>query len=69
MRNLVSGVVGLVWGGAVVIYGLMHPPEGSGAYASGGRAAPVVGVILVIGGAYYLRKGLKEKAAEESHQS
>jgi hypothetical protein len=69
MRNLVSGIVGVLWGGAIVVYGVLNPPEGSGAYANGGYAALVVGVLLLAGGVYYLRKGLKERAAEDAqHQ-
>jgi hypothetical protein len=68
MRNLISGIVGVLWGGAIVVYGLTNRPEGSDAYQAGGYAAVVFGVLLLVGGVYYLRKGLRERAAENAEQ-
>ena len=60
MRNLVSGIVGVVWGGSVTVYGLVTGLQGTGPYLGGQVAALVVGLILLVAGVYYVRRGIVE---------
>lgn len=55
MRNRVLGAVGVIWGGAMLVYGLVQGgPEGSGAYAQGQGAGLVLGGLMFAVGLYYL---------------
>jgi len=57
MRNKIFGVVGMIWGAAVVVNSLFGPvPESSDAYHSGYSGAVVFGILMFITGAYYLVK-------------
>jgi hypothetical protein len=41
MRNRIFGGIGVVWGGAVVVFALLRGgPQGEGAYAAGGALPP-----------------------------
>lgn len=67
MRNIVSGVVGILWGGGITLRSLLQPPasvESSQAYEVGTFAAAITGVVMLAAGIYYLRKGIRERKAE-----
>ena len=58
MRNRIFGGIGVVWGGAVLIYMLMQGgPQGGGAFAAGQTGGMIFGGLLFIVGLYYLIKG------------
>ena len=65
MRNLVSGIVGVVFGSLWTLNAFLNSPGSkgeSGAYAGGQFAAAIFGVVFLAAGAYYLRKGLRERS-------
>lgn len=67
MRNRIFGLVGVLWGGAVLVSPFVRGlPQGSAAYAKGQAAGFVFGAILAIVGAYYLFRGTKEKTPSVS---
>jgi hypothetical protein len=56
-KNRVLGVVGVIWGGAILIYAVVKgAPEGGGAYAQGQGAGLVLGGLMFAVGLYYLFK-------------
>ena len=60
MRNFISGIVGFVFGGFILLNALLRGgPQGGGAYRAGQIAAMAIGGLLLVGGVYYLVKGLK----------
>ena len=61
MRNLIFGIIGVLWGGSILIYNLIRGgPQGSGANAGGQIAALVLGVLLFLAGIYYLIDGVRK---------
>ena len=61
MRNLISGIVGLAFGGFILLSMLLRGgPQGEGAYYAGQVCALVMGVLFFFGGAVYLILGLRE---------
>jgi hypothetical protein len=57
MRDRIFGGIGIVWGGLVLINGLVAGAQGSGAYATGRSGGMVFGGLLLCTGLYYvLRK-------------
>lgn len=61
MRNLISGIVGLAWGGFILIACLPNGgPQGEGAYYVGQILGLVMGILFFFGGAVYLFLGLRE---------
>ena len=63
MRNLVSGIIGVVLGAAWTLKALLAPPGSNGeadAYATGQFIGAIFGVVFLAAGVYYLRKGLRE---------
>jgi hypothetical protein len=63
-RNRLFGTIGVIWGGGVLIAGLVRGgPEGTGAYAQGNGAGLVFGGLLFVAGLYYLIKGDKKPTA------
>ena len=64
MRNIVFGLIGMIWGGAILVAKLLggDTTEGSSAYEAGGLVAVIFAVALLTAGAYYLRKGLQARA-------
>src|SRR5690349_13119969 len=51
IKNRILGGVGVVWGGAILVYGfLTGVPQGRGAYAAGGIAGLVFGGLLFVVG-------------------
>lgn len=65
MRELISGIVGTLWGGAILLSWLVQRSEvrsgGSSAYGSGRSMALVVGALLLSGGIYYLQKAIRAR--------
>jgi hypothetical protein len=58
MRNRIFGLIGVLWGGAMLVSAFSQGgAQGSGAYAAGQNAALVFAVVLVAVGGYYLLKG------------
>jgi hypothetical protein len=58
MRNRIFGLIGVLWGGAMLISSFSQGgPQGAGAYAAGQNAALIFAVALVAVGGYYLLKG------------
>jgi hypothetical protein len=61
MRNKISGAIGVIWGGLILLNGLSSSASGSGAYRGGQMAAMLFGVLLVVAGVYYFFKKPKPK--------
>jgi hypothetical protein len=60
-RNLTSGVVGILFGGWILInWARNGGPQGQGAYLAGEVVGLIFGVLLFGGGWYYLIKGIRE---------
>jgi hypothetical protein len=58
MRNRIFGGIGVIWGGAILIFSLIRGgPQGEGAYKAGQMTGMIFGGILLIVGLYYLVKG------------
>lgn len=58
MRNRIVGAIGVIWGGAILLFGFLKgAPEGGGAYAQGQGAGLVFGALLFMAGLYFLIKG------------
>lgn len=64
MRNKIFGAIGAIWGGLILLNGLMsNSSEGaSGAYSSGQAGGMVFGGLLLVVGVYYFFKKPKPKA-------
>jgi len=62
MRYWISGIIGVVWGGLLILARLLGgPPQGSGSYVAGQWAGTVFGVVLFVVGVHYIRKALAAK--------
>lgn len=62
MRQIIFGVIGVLWGGALVVSRLLtEPAQGSDAYEAGGSAAVVFGLVLLLAGGFALRKGVRAR--------
>ena len=58
MRNRIFGLIGVLWGGAMLVSAFSQGgAQGSGAYAAGQNAALIFAFVLVFVGGYYLFKG------------
>ncbi|MBI3922143.1 MAG: hypothetical protein HY318_12050 [Armatimonadetes bacterium] len=57
MRNRIFGLIGVLWGGVVILSRLSGGAQGSGAYHSGQTAGLVFGGILFVVGLFYLIRG------------
>jgi hypothetical protein len=57
-RNRVFGLIGVLWGGAIIIGRVLglSAASGTGAYAAGQVAGLGFGILLLIVGAYFLAK-------------
>lgn len=64
MRNRIFGTIGVLWGGGVVVSAFFRelPAGASEAYARGAVGGYVLGGLLLVVGAYYLVKGIKNKS-------
>ena len=57
MRNRIFGVIGILWGGAILVSGLLSSSSGgSEAYQAGQAGGAVIGALLFGLGIYYVRK-------------
>jgi len=60
MRNKIFGVIGVLWGGAILVSHFMKDSSGAvssnEAYQAGQSAAVVMGGLLLIAGLYYFFK-------------
>jgi len=66
MRNRIFGAIGVIWGGSILLFGLLKGgPEGSGAYAQGQGIVPLLRAALFSVGLYYLIKGKGKAKAQE----
>ncbi len=63
MRRKIFGVIGVVWGGALLINWMVSgtPSSGSSAYQSGQTIGLIFGVLLLVAGAYALLTSSKRK--------
>jgi hypothetical protein len=53
MRDRVFGTIGILWGGAIVVFMVLRGgPQGRGAYGGGELAGLVVGALMLIAGLY-----------------
>jgi hypothetical protein len=60
MKNTILGVVGVLWGGAIIVYSLMNDmSSASGAYESGRVTGLALGVLLLATGGWTLAKRLR----------
>jgi hypothetical protein len=60
-RNLIMGGVGVLWGGAVLIYcAAQGGAKGSGAYGAGQVVGMIFAVLMLLTGGFYLVLGIKE---------
>lgn len=60
MRNIVLGVIGVLWGGAIVLQGM---PEADSAYGAGQLAASLFGFAMLGAGAWALQRGIRSRRA------
>lgn len=57
MRNKISGGIGILWGGAILLNWLISgSPGGSAAYEGGRATAALFGLVLLGAGLYYFFK-------------
>ncbi|MCH6483265.1 LPXTG cell wall anchor domain-containing protein [Pseudoxanthomonas sp. LH2527] len=56
MRNKISGLIGILWGGGIVVSRLLSESPASGAYQTGQTAGLAFGVVLLGAGLYYFFK-------------
>ena len=62
MRNRIFGAIGVLWGGGILVAGIVKGcPEGEGAYGSGQIAGLVFGGLLFVVGLYFLIRGGKKR--------
>lgn len=60
MRNIIFGSIGVLWGGAVILYSLLGDKSPSGgAYGAGQMAGSVFGFLFFAVGLYYLVQGIR----------
>jgi hypothetical protein len=64
VRNLISGMIGILWGGALILARIFGgSPSGSASYQSGSWFGTAIGVAMFAAGIYYVRKGLLARKA------
>jgi len=58
MRNRVVGLIGVLWGGGILVSSFLRSgPAGGSAYQSGQTAGYIFGAILFGAGLFYLIRG------------
>ena len=60
MRYSILGAIGVVFGGAILLSGVLNGVKGEGTYAQGQIAGLIFGVLLFGVGLYYLIKGRRK---------
>jgi len=61
MARIISGVVLMAWGVAILVSAAVRGSDGSGAYASGQKVAWILAVVLVLLGARAVVKGRQSR--------
>ncbi len=57
MRNKIFGMIGILWGGAILIsFFARGMPVGGGSYAAGAIMGLLFGILLLVSGIYYIKK-------------
>ena len=65
MRKLISGIIGLAWGGFILLGTVLRGGlQGEGAYYAGQVCGLVMGILFFFGGAVYLFLGVRELQPE-----
>jgi hypothetical protein len=60
MRNLIFGIIGVLWGALILIYQVVSGgPKGDGPFFAGQVTALIFGVLLFGAGIYYTIVGIK----------
>jgi hypothetical protein len=60
MRNKIFGVIGVLWGAAIIVYGVTGGSgNGTGSYEAGSSTALVFGALLLVVGGWTLAKNLR----------
>lgn len=60
MRNIIFGVIGVLWGGAIVLRGMPNPGS---AYGAGQTVAFFLGFLMLAAGAWALQRCIRERRA------
>jgi len=61
MRNIIFGVIGILWGLAIILYALLSESSSAGGTYQAGKIIGILfGVLLFVAGPFYLIRGLKE---------
>ncbi|MDP5192021.1 hypothetical protein [Rheinheimera baltica] len=61
MLNKILGVIGVVWGSAIIINWILTPAAGNEAYNMGQLLSVVFGVVLAIAGGYTILNAKQSK--------
>ena len=65
MRHLIGGIVGLLWGGGILLMAFLRGgPQGEGAYRAGSICGIVTGGLFFVAGAFSLFLGIRELQSE-----
>jgi hypothetical protein len=60
MRNLIMGVIGVLWGAAILLYALLTGgPKGEGPAFAGAVTADILGALMFVAGIYYAIVGIQ----------
>jgi len=65
MRNIISGVIGVLLGGAILMGFLLNGLQGAGSYFIGQIIGLIFGVLLLFGGVYYLVIGFIKRPDDD----
>jgi hypothetical protein len=69
VRNVISGTIGILWGGALILARIFGgAPSGSASYQSGSWTGTAIGIVMLVAGIYYVRKGLLARKASGNSQ-
>ena len=53
MRDRIFGAIGIIWGGAILVFTVVRGgPQGRGAYGAGELAGVILGALMLIAGLY-----------------
>lgn len=65
MRHVIFGAVGVLWGGAILLYAAFGAPRGEGAFGAGQLAGTLFGVVMFAAGLYYLIDGIRGTGSDD----
>ena len=57
MRNRILGIIGVLWGGGIVVSFFVRGANTDGAYGAGQMGGVLFGVVMFLAGTYYAIKG------------